>query len=59
MEASPLEGLNKVTLGATVVGVGLVGIAAFTSAQGSPPGGLAFAVLAFVVLKLGADQMDS
>lgn len=54
-----MEGLNKVTLGATVVGVGLVGIAAFTSAQGSPPGGLAFAVLAFVVLKLGADQMDS
>ena len=50
-----LEKVSKATLAGTVVGVSLVGVAALTSAQGSPPGGLAFGFLAFVVMKLAAD----
>ena len=55
MEESSLDKISKVTLGGTLVGVLLVGCAALTSATGSPPGGLAFAASAFVVMKLAAD----
>lgn len=56
--ASPLDDINKVTLAATLVGASLVGAGAFTTSSGSPPGGLALAFLAFLVMKFGADQME-
>ena len=58
MQESSLDKMSKVTLGGTAVGVALVGVAALTSAQGSPPGGVFFGALAFVVMKLAADASD-
>ncbi|KAL1526097.1 hypothetical protein AB1Y20_014826 [Prymnesium parvum] len=50
-----LEKVSKLTLAGTALGVALVGVAALTSAQGSPPGGLLFAAAAFVTMKLASD----
>lgn len=51
-----LEKISKITFAGTCMGVVLVGGAAYTSAQGSPPGGLAVAALALLIMKLAADK---